>query len=307
MKVLFLSAFIAILGSGSTAQTLQFDFSVEDHMFAGGVSDFAVNQSDQHQFEFDNGPLPPPLPAGQNGQYLSGVNPSDDLFMYMKRQITGLQPFTTYHVTFTVEFASIYPTNAIGVGGAPGEGVTMKAGLTLIEPDTIVVDKGGPFVQMNIDKGNQSMPGTDMDTIGHVGVSDTTTVYTLKTNDNLAHPFVFITDAAGSAWLIIGTDSGFESTTALYYTEVIVNFEIVSSLHEQLDKVDFTVFPNPSDGQVQIMTEESRIDGCWILDLQGKQWKALNSVEDSFDLPSGTWLIQCVRNGQVSTRKLIVE
>jgi hypothetical protein len=37
---------------------------------------------------------------------------------------------------------------------------------------------------MNIDKDNQTQHGLDINAIGHVGVTDTTTVYTLKSNNN---------------------------------------------------------------------------------------------------------------------------
>ena len=126
MKTLVLTV-LTFLWHTSYSQTYTFDFALGDHSFVGGVSDFGVNQSEQHEFTFSNEPLPAPL-EGENAQYVSGINPSDDLFMYMKRTITGLQPNTTYEVTFRVTFASIYQTNAFGVGGPPGEGVTMKAG-----------------------------------------------------------------------------------------------------------------------------------------------------------------------------------
>ena len=73
---------------------------------------------------------------------------------------------------------------------------------------------------MNIDKGIQANPGADMDTVGHVGVDDTTTVYALNTNTNLTHPFTVTSDSNGELWVIVGTDSGFEATTALYYNQI---------------------------------------------------------------------------------------
>ena len=62
--------------------------------------------------------------------FISGVNRSDDLFMFYKGQVGGLQGGTTYQVSFQVEFATIAPSGCIGVGGAPGENVYIKAGAT---------------------------------------------------------------------------------------------------------------------------------------------------------------------------------
>jgi Secretion system C-terminal sorting domain len=291
-----------------TAQTFSFDFSEGDQMFLGGVSDFGVNQSDQHQFQFENQPLPSPLPSNQNAQYVSGVNPSDDLFIYLKRKVTGLQPFTTYLATFIVEFASIYPTNAVGVGGAPGEGVTMKAGLTLVEPDTMIIQKGGPFVIMNIDKGNQSMPGPDMDTIGHVGVSDTTTVYALKTNDNLDKPFTFITDANGEAWLIVGTDSGFESTTSIYYTHITLGLEIISSNDNVTDLFDIRIYPNPSLGDLYIQSGDNTINQIRIFDTWGNliYREQCQDQQRIIHLSSGVYFVQIRTDEGFVVRKVVI-
>ncbi len=293
-----------------SAQTYTFDFSVSDQLFEGGVSDFGVGQSEQHHFTFENRNFTPPLDTTRLAQYVSGVNPSDDLFMYMKRKITGLQPNTTYHVTFVVEFASIYPTNAIGVGGPPGEGVTMKAGLTLIEPDTMIIDEGGfPFVAMNIDKGNQTTPGPDMDTLGHVGVSDTTKVYTMKTNDNIDHPFTFTTDQTGAAWLIIGTDSGFEAETALYYSSVTVDFTISTGATVGLHPGDVLVYPNPSSGVVYVSSSGGDFDMIRIYDTSGRLFRSYltKSSDVAFYLPRSDYLLKISSGNSTVVKRVLVQ
>lgn len=289
-----------------TAQIFTFDFSQGSQLFTGGVSDFGVNQSEQHQFVFENEALPPPFPPGTHAQYVSGTNPSDDLFMFMKRHITGLQPNTMYEVTFVVEFASIYPTNAIGVGGPPGEGVTMKVGVTLIEPDTMI--DGGDVV-MNIDKGNQSQPGADMDTIGHVGVSDTTTVYTLKTNHNLSHPFNFMTDSDGDAWFIVGTDSGFESTTAIYYTHITVEFTAITSVDDPINPDLIQVYPNPSSGNIRIVSTLDEVKELYVYDLSGRLIETFKIFDNAaiLNLPKGAYVISIPMKGQMVNKKIVIE
>lgn len=311
MKTRILRLLISLftIYSFTQAQTYTFDFAISDNQFEGGVADYHVEMEDQHEFTFENTYYQPPLDTLQLAQYVRGINPSDDLFMYMKKKITGLQPNSTYHVTFIVEFASKYPTNAFGTGGPPGEGVTMKAGLTLIEPDTIIIDEGGPFVAMNIDKGNQSQPGEDMDTIGHVGVTDTTTVYALKTNDNIGSPFTFTTDNTGEAWLIIGTDSGFESETALYYSSVTVDFSITTGTDVALNPDDVLVYPNPSTGAVYVSSSGGDFDMIRIYDTAGRLARSYvtKSSEVGFYLPRSDYLVKITSGDTTIVKRVIVQ
>ncbi len=199
-----------------------FDFSKGED---GWLYGFAYNSEidiSTYELDFKLSSLPEPLDVNQKSLFITGINRSDDLFMYLKRKITGLDTNTTYSVVFDIEFASIYPTNAVGVGGAPGESVYMKAGAVLIEPNKVESDGNW---RMNLDKANQNNSGVDMKVIGHVGVADNTVAYTLVSNTNLAEPFIITTDAKGEVWVIIGTDSGFESTTSLYYNKILIKIE----------------------------------------------------------------------------------
>ena len=65
---------------------------------------------------------------------------------------------------------------------------------------------------MNIDKGNQAQGGIPGEEYH----------YQLIRRDNLQSPIEITTDSNGSLWLIIGTDSGFEGATTLYYNMVEV-------------------------------------------------------------------------------------
>lgn len=86
------------------------------------------------------------------------------------------------------------------------------------------MEEGG-MVVMNIDKGNQSQGGNDMVVIGNVGIPGDEFSYTLIQRDNMQQPVRVRTDDSGNLWVIIGTDSGFEGTTTLYYNTVEVFLE----------------------------------------------------------------------------------
>jgi len=207
-----------------TVFSISYLFKDSDGGWKGDFADYPEGDSINYELFFKHDTLPENLNANATikGLHLSGNNGSDDLFMFVKKKITGLRPNTTYALLFNVKVASNAPTGAVGVGGAPGESVYLKAGATLVEP---VKELQTGMYRMNIDKGNQAEEGEDMINIGHVGVSATTTQFSVITrNNSSSNSFEITTDAAGEIWIIVGTDSGFEGTTTLYYTQIDVLF-----------------------------------------------------------------------------------
>ncbi|MFW6289342.1 MAG: hypothetical protein ACOC0R_00125 [Mariniphaga sp.] len=186
----------------------------------GDFADYPVGREEFMELEFDYEPLPAPLDTTSGAIKLSGTNTSDDLFMFMKRRITGLQPGTVYNALFTVEFASNVPDDRVGIGGPPGESVWIKAGATDTEPEKEVDDMD--YYRMNIDKGGQSQGGDDMIVLGDFSNDTDQQVYTLKTVTNDEQSFSVMPDDAGELWLIVGTDSGFEGNTTIYYNSIKV-------------------------------------------------------------------------------------
>lgn len=257
-KLFCLIIIITFFISAANGQIFRYDFSSGKEGWDGGFAEYPVGEEVFYELEFEHTSLPANIDSSQKALRISGNNHSDDLFMFIKTKVTGLQANKFYNVVFRLEIASKAPTNRIGVGGPPGEGVTLKAGATLIEPNKM--NNGNNYYLMNIDKGNQIYPGADMDTLGHIGVSDTTTVFTLIYRNNISHPFPITTDADGEVWLIIGTDSGFEATTTLYYNKIEVTFEITSGIDEHADfnksiPADFRLnqnYPNPFNPQTTI-------------------------------------------------------
>ena len=225
-----LLAFLLVFTSSCTEntdhlipQTFTFDFSNSQDNWVGGFADFHHIETAGYDLQVERTTLPTPLNTSKYALRIAGTNHSDDLFMFIKKKITGLSPNTSYKVTFDVEFASNAPTGAIGVGGAP-DGLYMKAGAMLTEPDTSWSASQKLYL-MNINKGNQSIDGADMYNIGTIGVANNTTQFTLISRNNNARPQTLKTDDKGEAWVCIGTDSAFEGRSTLYYNKITINFK----------------------------------------------------------------------------------
>ncbi len=237
LKLASVSVLVLTLSScdnGPTSPTgsmfVTIDFSGSTQGFVAGFADYPPANAAIYFLQSAHLPLPEGVRATGSGLFISGVNRSDDLFMYYKGRLTGLMPNTMYRAGFVLGLATNAPRGCTGVGGAPGESVYLKAGVSAVEPVGILAGDG--HLRMNIDKGNQSNGGADAVTLGDVAntqpCGEGLPRYELKTVSSGGQEVVAQSDAQGRLWLLFGTDSGFESLTALWYTQVSVNLTPVS-------------------------------------------------------------------------------
>ncbi len=195
------------------------DFNVGLEGWTGDFADYPTGADDStfYELQFEHTNRPANLGAPKKAILLSGNNHSDDLFMFIKKKINGLRPNTNYTVGFEVELASNAEKNSVGIGGSPGESVYLKVGGSGAEPKKIVE---GSFYRLNIDKGNQSTGGSDMQVVGNIAVESSEYSLLTKSNSNAYDQFSIRSNSFGELWLIVGTDSGFEGTTTVYYTKI---------------------------------------------------------------------------------------
>jgi cyclophilin family peptidyl-prolyl cis-trans isomerase len=232
-------------------QVFPFDFTARNEGFAAGFADYPPNYDPtQYKLQSSRTNLPANL-GGKPALFISGVNRSDDLWMYWKRKVTGLLPNTVYEATFDLELASAAAAGMAGVGGAPGESVFLKAGASTAEPITVIGQEG--WLRMNVDKGNQSKPGIAASQLGHAAKPDDgTDNYAIIRRDNRSSRLLATTATDGSLWLFFGSDSGFEGLTSLYYTKF-------TAVLEPVLKVQNITFAQPASPQVYAPNKTFRL------------------------------------------------
>ena len=197
------------------------DFESTSSDWAGDFADYMVGEEELCNFQFEHDTLPLPLNQSKKAMTLSGTNPGDELFMFMKKKVNGLEPNTLYYVTFTIQFASNIPENMVLDGGSPGDSVFIKAGATQIEPLKITDENN--YFRVNIDKGEKNMDGENMIMVGDFSNDTASEDYVLKTIKNDI-PFSVMADANGRAWIIVGTESWFEGTTKICFNSIEARF-----------------------------------------------------------------------------------
>lgn len=225
-KILSLMILMMLLACGlvddqpdNTGVKLIYNFTTNTEGWTGDFADYPVGEEEAYELEFGHSFLPAPLQITDGALKLSGINHSDDLFMFVKSEVTGLVPNREYRINVDVEIASDVADDMVGIGGSPGESVYVKAGATQDEPEIIEDEEG--WYRMDIDKGNQAQGGEDMVVLGNFANGTDENIYTLKTLSN-SSPIRVTSSNEGTLWLLFGTDSGFEGRTTIYINKIEV-------------------------------------------------------------------------------------
>ncbi|MEI9980990.1 MAG: twin-arginine translocation signal domain-containing protein [Edaphobacter sp.] len=213
--------------------TKQYNFAEGSAGWLPCYTDYNIAQPD-YQLLAEVRPLPRELwvPGwNRNAFYIQGNNHSDSLFMFLKTAVTvsdGVQPDTPYLLSFDIWFASDSGSGCPGAGGSP-DAVWLKAGGSTVEPVPVLVNDD---VFFNIDKGDQDLGGKNLGVIGSInnGTRCPTREWVML-HKTYNHPFAIRSNrnAPTQLWIAIGTDSGYESFTGLYYYSIDVKLTPVAS------------------------------------------------------------------------------
>lgn len=208
-----------------------FSFDAPPGNWQALVADFSGAVADGIDFVAEWRQLPEPLQS-RYGFMLSGSNASDDLAMMLATEIGGLQPNALHLLRLEVTFATNVPAGCAGIGGSPGEAVTIKLGASSNRPE--VIENDGEF-SFNIDKGNQTSGGEDAMAVGDISNSQQCDdvvlpgTWQLKTLKVGTVPMLAVSDDNGRLWIYVLTDSGFEGRSTLYVTDFRVAAAVVTA------------------------------------------------------------------------------
>ena len=226
-------AFLFVLAASVFAQNnsveIEYDFKSGAQGWTAGFADYPPNIGTGYELDAGIRLMPRKLTRmPRPGFYVQGHNRSADLFMFLKRRLTrdeGIVAGRTYRVEYVITLASNAASGCVGIGGSPGESVFLKAGASPIEPLAVLQPNG--YLRMNVDKGNQSQSGTAASVVGNTanGIPCEQAFPSLPfalIQRSHQHPDTVTANANGELWLLVGTDSGFEGFTRLYYQSIRV-------------------------------------------------------------------------------------
>jgi len=220
-----------LLTTISSSVRIEFDFRQGVQGWEAGFAEYSPEMEGM-MAETEIRPVPSELGINGTGYYLQGMNHSDDLFTFLKRRLgtdDGVVPGQEYRVMFIIVLASNAPSGAIGIGGSPGESVYLKAGASMVEPE-VYLDSDTGYYLMNVDKGlGNSGNGTAASVIGDIanGLSAEEDPRYMSLKRQHEHQYTVSASPDGELWLLVGTDSGFEGLTSIYYQSIAVTLSPV--------------------------------------------------------------------------------
>ncbi len=220
---------VAVRADRVTEGTVKaYDFRDGAQGWRGKFADYLASQKPTYDLESGIRRLPSNIGSG-TGFFLSGDNHSDDLLMYLTRELgpaDGIEAGRTYQVQFDIRFASNAVGGGIGVGGSEGDSVYLKAGATPTRP-AIIRDEEG-IDRLNVDHGQQATSGTAASVVDSIanGLEPAVDVDAPKPYVSLrrshVHGPLITASADGKLHLIVGTESGYEAVTAIYFQSIRV-------------------------------------------------------------------------------------
>jgi len=174
-------------------------------------------------------PLPAEVNVGGRVYYLALNNTADDAFVFLFKNLgrdRGLQPESTYLLSFTIDITGDAFAAAIGGGGSPATRIYLKARGNTVEPRLQPSSDDFEFVsRLNLDIGGQSQDGASVSVAENIAndINSLTSRpggpeefrFRLFRREH-THPVALRTDPSGRLFILVGTDSGFEGITRLY-------------------------------------------------------------------------------------------
>ena len=184
----------------------------------GWTGDYALyNRADTTKvaFAIERDSLPSDIDSLRWGLRLEGTNVGDSIFLFLKKEIAGLNPEKTYNVSFDINLASNFPD----LPGATGKNISLKAGASATEPVKKLLSG---YYNVSIKKGLWNQDGAEMSIIGDVVNNSARAVYQLVNRNSSSKNISVKPGSDGKIWVCIGEDTRFKGRTVLYYDMIKV-------------------------------------------------------------------------------------
>jgi len=200
-----------------------FNFSQGLQDWEGGAAGYSEAYTDSVDFYFAYDRSPPRFTTADSLLKLSARNPQENLFLFTKTQIIGLDTNRTYQVDFELEMLG----ENLGFGndtvGSSFLGY-LKVGAVTEEPTVSLQDS---IYTLNLDKGDIPQSGEDMYMVGAIPTPTPSNITDLLRGNSVGSELVVNSDQEGKLWLVVGIDSDANIDQAYYLYRLGAFFTLV--------------------------------------------------------------------------------
>lgn len=182
------------------------------------IGDYALyNRADTTKIAFlmEKDSLPAAIDSLKSSIRMEATNVGDNMFLFIKKKIVGLNPEKTYNVSFDINIGTNYPS----LDGATGTKISLKAGASPTEPVKIL---NAGYYNVSINKGLWNVDGSEMVILGDVTNGIGRAVYQLVNRNSSSKNISVKPDANGTIWVCVGEDSSYSGKTVLYIDNIKV-------------------------------------------------------------------------------------
>ncbi len=218
-------------GDDATFSEAQYDFAYIEKFdqgisdWIGGFADYPDSLESELDLKIEYKELDNVFEEDNHALVLSGKNPHEDLFYYISRKFSDLDPNSVYQLSFSYEILM----EAIGKNTVDETELYFKAGGLSVKPESTLdfspVSENAAYNYLNADKGNDQVNGTDQ--IYYFGKIeehlDQEKVILKGETDQIS--ILVQTNANGEFWIIFGIDSNTPSELSFAFNTIIVFFQ----------------------------------------------------------------------------------
>jgi hypothetical protein len=175
-------------------------------------------------------PIPSEISTGRNALQISGINRGNELFFFMKKEITNLQANRVYGLRFRIELATDTPdplhtsgrlARAIEPAVLVAGGMAFEPGVSATAAFTGAIRPNFNYRFAELSKGSRTSDLMSLGPIHHDGHADE---FKLIRMENFNDPFRVRANGQGSLWIVFGFKITTKDEFEIYLNSIRVLF-----------------------------------------------------------------------------------
>ncbi len=198
-----------------------FDFKEDAQGWTGDFANYTEASRVNLQLEVNRTDIPEKLGDSKSIKF-SVNNLNEDLLMFMKRQVQGLDSNATYKIECEVRLISEMITDTSNIEDSKSM-IYFKYGSSKIEPVTEFMENDSKH-EFSLDAGDADKDGSDLKFIGRLGFPQSADQPKVHNITSYHKPIFVQTDNNGKLWLVFGIETKHDLHMSFYFDTIVIYY-----------------------------------------------------------------------------------